>query len=188
MENQRNNSLNSFQGFKKFYLLSSAGKLFLLLVIVPFIGQFVLMSIVMSTRDPKLIFMIMPLIMLIFMALFISWFYTLGTGLYYKLPQGNNLNVKFFKFNLIYTIIYSIVFMVNFGFGGIVNFGLLFLFHLYAMFGIFYGLYFISKTLVSVEKQQIAKFGDYFDVLFMFWFFPIGIWVLQPRIIKIFKQ
>ena len=64
---------------------------------------------------------------------------------------------------------------------------LIFPFHLYAMFCGLYAMYFISKALVSVEKQEDVDYNQFGGVFLMLLFFPIGIWFLQPRIQKIFK-
>lgn len=158
------------------------------LFIVPFIGQFVIMGTVMSLGDPELMIVIMPIITLLFMALFIGWLYILGTSLYTKLPPNDKMNIKFFKFNIHFVIVYSLVFMANTTtLDGLINFGVLFIFHLYSIYCMFYGLYFVSKALVSIEKQQEAVLGDFLGTFFMFWFFPIGIWAIQPKVKKIFS-
>ena len=54
--------------------------------------------------------------------------------------------------------------------------------HMFAMFAIFYCLYFVAKTYKTVELQRTVTFSDYAGEFFLFWFFPIGIWVIQPKI------
>jgi hypothetical protein len=56
------------------------------------------------------------------------------------------------------------------------------------MFFIFYSLYFIAKELKSVELQKPVTFSDFAGEFFLLWFFPIGIWIIQPRINKIFES
>lgn len=65
---------------------------------------------------------------------------------------------------------------------------LILLFHLFAMFCIFYGLYFVSKSLVLAETGKPASFYDYAGPFFLIWFFPIGIWFTQPRINRLFAE
>jgi hypothetical protein len=50
----------------------------------------------------------------------------------------------------------------------------------------FYTLWFNAKTFKSVELQREALIGDYIGEFFLLWYFPIGIWFIQPRINKIF--
>lgn len=54
--------------------------------------------------------------------------------------------------------------------------------HLFSAFCIIYTWYFTVKTLRSAEMQKEAHFSDYIGEFFMIWFFPVGIWFLQPRI------
>ncbi|TLM91175.1 hypothetical protein [Hymenobacter jeollabukensis] len=54
--------------------------------------------------------------------------------------------------------------------------------HLLSMAGIFYVLRFVAKALKAVEYQRPVEVGDYLGEFFLLWFFPAGIWVIQPRI------
>jgi len=60
--------------------------------------------------------------------------------------------------------------------------------HLFSMFCIFYCMYFIAKEFKSVEVQKPVTFSDFAGEFFLLWFFPVGIWILQPRINKIFQS
>jgi hypothetical protein len=67
-------------------------------------------------------------------------------------------------------------------------FAIIFPLHLFSMFCIFYCLYFIAKSLKSVELQRPVTFNDYAGEFVLIWFFPIGVWVIQPRINNIFND
>jgi hypothetical protein len=54
--------------------------------------------------------------------------------------------------------------------------------HLLAMFAIVYSMGFAARRLVTLERQQPARFSDYRTTFFLFWFFPIGVWIIQPRV------
>jgi hypothetical protein len=60
--------------------------------------------------------------------------------------------------------------------------------HLFSMFCMFYCLYFISKELKAVEWQRPVTFSVYTGEFFLIWFFPIGIWFIQPRINKLSEE
>ncbi len=51
-----------------------------------------------------------------------------------------------------------------------------------AMFCIFYCLWFMAKVMKTAELQKKTTFSDFAGEFFLFWFFPIGIWVLQLRL------
>ena len=63
--------------------------------------------------------------------------------------------------------------------------GLIVTAHLMSTACLFFVLYYNAKALRSVELQRRARFGDYIIDFILFWFFPIGIWILQPRINKV---
>jgi hypothetical protein len=61
------------------FLKGKAWQVFLLLVVIPFGFQAGLMSFMISSdANPELVFKVMPLIMLVFMAIFLLWFWSLG--------------------------------------------------------------------------------------------------------------
>ena len=53
------------------------------------------------------------------------------------------------------------------------------------MFGIFHTMYFAAKTIKCVELKRNVTFSDIAGEFFLIWFFPIGVWILQPRINKL---
>jgi hypothetical protein len=50
----------------------------------------------------------------------------------------------------------------------------------------FYCLYFNAKVLKAVELQKPVTFSEFAGEFFLIWFFPIGIWIIQPRLNKLF--
>ena len=49
-------------------------------------------------------------------------------------------------------------------------------------------LYFCSKTIKTVELQKEVFFGEFIGDFFGLWFYPIGIWFIQPKINKLAKD
>src|SRR5258706_1398032 len=58
--------------------------------------------------------------------------------------------------------------------------------HLLAMFCMFYNLYFVAKNLRLAEIQKPLGFYEYSGQFFLLWFFPFGIWIIQPRINQLY--
>ena len=56
------------------------------------------------------------------------------------------------------------------------------------MYCMFYLLYFVSKSLVLAETDKTATFYDYAGPFFLMWFYPIGIWIIQPRINRLYSE
>jgi hypothetical protein len=105
----------------------------------------------------------------------------------------------FFFIPLIYIIL--IFGFIGFAFGGILEngqqpsggmigrlVGIIVPLHLFSMFCIFYCLYFVSKTFKTVELQREVSFSDFAGEFFMIWFFPIGVWIVQPKINKMIEN
>ena len=172
-------------------------QLFGLLMGLPMVFQFITIGSVISSNDPTTMFFFFPMMMMILLiGLFFGWFYALGTNLHKKLPQTAAMNLTRFKIFLLIPVIYMLlisVFMAgmfsNISSGAQPNpaiFALIVPLHLFSMFCIFYCLYFNAKALKTVEWQKPVTFSDFAGEFFLIWFFPIGIWIIQPRINKLF--
>lgn len=66
--------------------------------------------------------------------------------------------------------------------------GIIFPLHFFAMYCMFYLLYFVSKSLTLAESGKPASFYDDSGPFFLLWFFPIGIWIAQPRINRLYER
>ena len=177
-------------------------QLFGLLIGIPFVFQIVGMMAIIVSQDPTMMFTVFPLIMILFMGVFFGWFYTLGINLNKKLPDTVKMNLTTFKWFLFIPIAYITFFsifmsgiFINLFEGGEPNpiaiassFAIIFPLHLFSMFCIFYCLYFVAKSLKAVEWQRPVTFSDYAGEFFLIWFFPIGVWFIQPRINKMFDD
>ena len=60
--------------------------------------------------------------------------------------------------------------------------------NLFSTFCIFHNYVFTAKTLKSVELQKKVKFEEYAGDFFCVWFQIIGIWIIQPKINKIYDN
>ncbi|MGH2568543.1 MAG: hypothetical protein ACRDGA_09405 [Bacteroidota bacterium] len=54
--------------------------------------------------------------------------------------------------------------------------------HLLATIAIFYVLAFAARNIIMAERQSAVSFFDYSGPFFLLWFFPIGVWFVQPRV------
>ena len=194
------------------FLKAKHWQLFLLTFGIPLIFQFVMMGTVFSefanqtSPDPLIMFnymKIFPVIMILFMAVFFGWFWSVAIGLQKKVPENVKMKVQKFKIFFFIPLVYLLAFTISFGvsMNGLLvsdsepNFGLIgglfaiiLPLHLFSMFCIFYSLYFVAKTIKTVEFQREVRFSDFAGEFFMIWFFPIGIWIVQPKINKMIEQ
>lgn len=140
----------------------------------------------------------MPLSGVILLLVLYGWFWSVGVGLQKKIPQDLRLNVKFFKWTVIFPFIYITLILgtLSYAFSSDWDYieqyidlldSALFIIlpiHYFTLFCLFYQLYFVSKTIKTMELQRKVTFGDYIGELVLVLLFPIGIWFVQPKINK----
>ncbi len=158
----------------RFFLRGKAWQIFLAYIFVSFVLLYFAFSKVIPAKIQ------VELIMLI-SSLSLLWFYILGVNLHSKLPEPSSMNIIFFKLNLFLTFLCFLAFPYLYKKHESFYF-------IYVNFSFFYMFYFLSKSLVSVEKGQLTGFYDYVGVFFYIWVWPYGIWWLQPRIRNIFCE
>lgn len=140
-----------------------------------------------------------PVIMIFFGLILFGWFWSMGIGLQHKVPIGIKMKVKKFKMFLLIPTLY--ILCLIFFFSGIFSgmfpnnpfygkpiIAIILPLHLISIFGIFYSMYFVAKTIKTAELQRQVGFGDVVGEFFMLWFYFIGIWIIQPRINKLYEK
>lgn len=164
-------------------------QLFLILVVLP----------IFLPSDNSASLAISFIIWLIIGGVMFGWLYSTGVNLHKKLPQSMSMNLSVFKSMILIPLVYIVAISTYFASSlqaqpnGQVQlssgfFRLIFTIHLLAMFCILYCFYFNAKSLKAVEWQKPVTFSDYAGEFFLIWFFPIGIWFIQPRINKLFDR
>ena len=176
-----------------FFLEWKSWKIFLFIIVIPFGVQSLLMNTLVSSTEinNEVVFTVMPLVMLVFMAVYLMWFWTLGVELNKMVPESDRPKVSRFKFGIRFTAIYMLLFqafIVSTTNG--VSFDLampvIFILHMAAMYFMFYSIFFISKNLVTYENMVSGTSKSSKGTFLLLWFFPLGVWFLQPRINKIY--
>ena len=207
-ENETKNNNTMIDNFLK----AKHWQLFLLTFGIPMIFQFVMMGSMMSNfgtesnPDPSMMFNYMkffPILMIFFMGVFFGWFWSVAIGLQIKVPENVKMKVKKFKIFFFIPVAYMLLMMLFMGvtMNGLMDNGtepsggfigsiaaIIVPLHLFSMFCIFYSLYFVAKTFKTVELQREVKFSDFAGEFFMIWFYPIGIWIVQPKINKMIEE
>ncbi|AOW18341.1 hypothetical protein LPB03_13160 [Polaribacter vadi] len=194
------------------FLKAKHWQLFLLTFGIPIIFQFIMMDSMISnigTESKSELIMtsdymnFFPIIVIIYMGVLFGWFWSISIGLQTKIP--GNIKMKTKKFKIFFFIPLVYIFFISLFIGGVFSgimlngtepsvgyvigmIGIILPLHLLSMFGIFYSIYFVAKTLKTVELQKEVNFGDFASDFFMLWFYFIGIWIIQPKINKIAKN
>jgi hypothetical protein len=195
------------------FLRAKHWQLFLLTFAIPFSLQIVMMASIFShllqqpnnVPDVTEVFSylkLLPVIMVLYMATLFGWQFSVATGLQKMVPAGLLMKVKKFKIFFFIPIVYLslllifisfILSTINFSNPQAIDYRFFMLFsliipiHLFAIFCIFYCIYFVAKTFKTVELQREVTFSDFMAEFFLIWFFFIGVWIIQPKINKMIE-
>lgn len=193
------------------FLKAKHWHLFLLTFGLPTLFQFVMIGSTIASissgehRSPTYMgnMAILPIIMILFIGTFFGWFWSVAIGLQSKVPAGVKMKTTKFKIIFFTPMVYALFLFIAVGIsiGGVMHGGgkpnpgliagmmaIIVPLHLFSMFCVFYSLYFVAKTIKTVELQRETSFSDFAGEFFMVWFFPIGIWILQPKINKMIEN
>jgi hypothetical protein len=168
-------------------------QIFMISVGLPVIIQIAVILFSMITNNPVLMDkFLLPIIMVFFVGGFLGWFWSIAINLQDKLPGELKLKVNRFKTFLLLSIVYIVIYFVfidsSEAFDEPATFAITIPFHMFFMFCILYCLFIVSKTFKTVELQRIVTFSDFAVEFFLIWFFPVGIWIIQPKINKMIEK
>jgi len=122
---------------------------------------------------------------LLYIAYF-GWFLLLERTLKAYLPSGSNVSSSLF--------IGCIAFLVGaIGYGALVatpgeSIPVEGFVALPFLFAFFYLPYHLGKLLATVEHRKAINFGRHFGETILFLFYPLGMWLLQPRINELYTR
>lgn len=190
------------------FLKAKHWQLFILLFGIPMLFQGVFMTTMFSSilgeGEPDLdrmfgMMKFMPIMMAVIMIIYFSWFWSLGIGLNRILPEGLKQKTGLFKAAVVFPIFYMVLFFAFVGYVFVsitsemaaLNSGIMFLIfplHLLAMVCMIYTLYFLAKTFKTAELRKEVSFSDFIGEFFLFWFYPIGVWFIQPKVNKMLEE
>jgi len=121
-------------------------------------------------------------------SLIVAWIYSAGTELVNKLPEGHGVKKLFFQINCIYVVAFMTIetFFFNGGFTMVTDYPKFWWISLpaefYFSFCLFYSAYFAARMLSSAIKGRIVGFHFAIGYFFAFAFFPVGVWIIQPKL------
>jgi len=116
-----------------------------------------------------------------------AWIWATGSFLSSLQQASLSTNLKIFRLSLVFPLPYICLFFLVFQSSHPEWFIVIFPLHLAAMSCIIYLMYFVSKNLSQVEIGRSATFSDCAGYFFLIWFYPIGIWIIQPKINRLYK-
>jgi hypothetical protein len=199
------------------FLKARHWQLFLLAFVLPMMILFVTIGIMAANiidhvvvtnapPDPKVIMgymKFMPMGLILLTILTYGWFWSVAVGLQKKVPAEVKLNVLRFKISFFVPIVFLIFVMVfiRVVIGGIIETGVIPDPGIFITFFVIvipmnllstvcsiHTIYFTAKTFKTIEMQKEADFTDFIAEFFLIWFYPIGVWVIQPKINKMIEE
>lgn len=139
----------------------------------------------------------------VFLFLHMGWFYGVLTYLRPLLPADINLPFKRIMVLLFIPIAYTLLVMVGVAVFALniselsveqipmvfpIMFGVILPLNFAAMACNFHTMVYTAKLIRTVELKRETVFNDYMGEFFLCWFWYIGVWILQPRINKMFAE
>jgi hypothetical protein len=173
------------------FLRAKHWQLFLLLFVVPLVVEITAMGYmprtIRSWRDLGTSGFFFMGLVAISMFCFLGWLWAMGSFLNPLEEPSVRLRLMYFRAALLYQPVYGFVFFAVF-----LNPGppvqVVLPLHLFAIFCLLYCFYFVARSLVTVNKGKQVSFSDYAKTLFLLYFYPIGVWIIQPRINQLYIE
>lgn len=141
-----------------------------------------------------------PVVLALHMMLMLGWAYAVGTFLHGLVPARMQVSLVRFKVFLIFALVF-ILLLCLFIAAPLLGLTiprpypvvvLLFILScLFCQFCLFHSLWFVARALKMAEFEKQFGQQEYFNIMplpnpvgefFLLWFFPVGIWVIQPRV------
>ena len=126
----------------------------------------------------------------------VGWIYAIGVSMHTLLPQNLKPAILYFKISCL-VILLGIIF-ADFYSTFFINHNIyeLFLSHLwifipislYLFWSYLYIFMFTARMVESAIEGKLVKRSDSLKVFWWFWFFPIGIWYIQPSVQRVLND
>jgi hypothetical protein len=95
--------------------------------------------------------------------------------------------IAFFRTAIVYPVAYAFAVPALFANTDSKLFAVLLPLHLFAMVCLIYDLHFVAKSLALAVTGKPKLFSDFAGTFFLLWFFPVGIWSVQPKVNQLYK-
>ncbi len=173
-----------------FFLRAKHWQIFLVVMLVLYGGQIPLL---ISELNPQLSpaniaeTLFLNLCVVLSLAGILAWLWSLGSFL--NSISRHRMKRNLFQFALMYSILYFtfFVFVATFQKPIPMTSTIMIPLHLFSMACLIYIVHFVSKNLVSAETDQ-PLFHRYGFNFLLIVFFPVGIWIIQPQINRLFAN
>ncbi|KUG08679.1 hypothetical protein [Solirubrum puertoriconensis] len=177
----------------RFLLSLKHWQLFLVSFVAPMLIQGVTTTLLFSGSTPNLSLFIVGFAVstLLMMGVLFAWYWAASTTLPRLLPETVKAYPNRIRFALLLPILYAVAVMALIA--GFIHqpdinpswFALIAPLHLLSMGCIFYSVYQVAHVLKAAEEQRPVGFSEVVADFLLLWLFPVGVWLIQPRINKL---
>ncbi len=182
----------SMKWLSGFFLRATRWQMFLLLFGTCFIGTFAGPIAIISAAPSSEILGRAQIVSIGLLAavselVFLSWLWFMGSFLRSAIERSLRPRESFFRIAIIYPLVFAFagpVFIVN---PNSWPLGLIVVLGLFLFVCLIYDFNFVSNALIVAETGRRKDLGEGTVTFFLLWFFPVGVWFIQPRINRLFK-
>jgi hypothetical protein len=175
-----------------FFLRSKNWQHFILITVMMALGQWITVQALTAEVASKVGLITIGLLfgasLAVFMFWMLGWFQAIGVFFNSTNPPSLRQKTGFLRIAFICPIIYAVAagpFWVR---PDTSLPPLIFPFHFFAVFCVFYSMYFASKSLVQAETGKRTTFSNFGGTFILMWAFPLGIWFVQPRVNRLYAE
>lgn len=176
---------------KNFFLRAAHWQIFTLLVGLYLIDTFVTVSLIGAESTPvknvpPLTTLAVQTSAMLTFGVFFLWLWMMGSFLNLLVKPPLRLSLGFFRFALIFPLVYGLAFPFVVWVPRAFSDFLVFPIHIFAMICLIYSVRFVAKSLALQEECRFLTFREYYRAFFLLWLFPIGVWWIQPKINELY--
>ncbi len=183
----------------KRFLLAKSWQLFIAVFVLPIMILFSGLLVPVYVFNGAYFFIAIPLAIVLSQVVVYLWMWSVGEKLYKQLNMSSQFSNKTFQFFVAVPFVIillglffwlwgaTILGLGQFSMANILTGMLVFVIPLEILFMVskFYCFYFVAKVIKSAETSEVAQF-DAFTMDFIYLIlFPLGLWFIQPRVIKL---
>jgi hypothetical protein len=180
------------KSIERFFLRARHWQLFLFLALIVVVGEIVTVWAMLSKDSSPTLAAVAGIANGAALGLsslgLLGWIWSVGNFCNLLLPLGLQSPDRFFRFASVFPNIYVFVAGSYFLNPDLAYLPLVLPIHFFAVFCIFYDLIFAAKHLAMAETGKRVTFYEYAAPFFLMWFFPIGVWFVQPRVNRLHAE
>ena len=164
-------------------------QLFLLLVVL-WIGTGAAQLAAMPSSPEEPIGTVFPFVAVVELValVFAGWLWSLGRFLQSVVPHRLKMSPTFFRISVTLPLLCIPLLALAFQSLNVALIGIVFIAYGIALAAEVYSWYFVARSLALAQYLRKVRFSDYEATLLGIWFFPVGVWFIQPKINRLYVK